>query len=182
MPRLPALALSLILLGACGPREPQGMSREKFVRVNVALRMLPDSGADLPARRAALLRREHVTPEQLQQWVRTSRVATLVPVWKEIADRVDRAARADAAHRDSSRSDSTRSDSSRSDGAGPTAGAQVDVPLPPPPSTGGPQDTLLRPSATRPRPDTSARLQSPFRRRFPVRDTVRGRVKNRPPR
>lgn len=92
MPRSPApLLLMLALLAGCD-RQPEGLSRDRFVRVNVALRTLPDSAPDLAARRAAILKRERVTQAQLEGWVRRhADQPVLVEAWQEIAARVDSA-------------------------------------------------------------------------------------------
>jgi hypothetical protein len=157
-PMPPRLILTLLLLalltGACRSHGPAGMPREKFVRVNVALRLLPDSGRDVARRRAAILRREHVTAAQLQSWVRTARASTLAQVWAEIAAKVDSARTPTRTHRR-------------------PIGSQVGVPLTPPPAAGGPQDTLIRPTPSRPAAaDTALRTPQPRPRLFIPPDTA----------
>jgi hypothetical protein len=146
-----SILVLLALTGACRPRSAEVMSREKFVRVNVALRLLPDSAPNLAARRDSILRREHVTAAQLQAFVRDGRAATLAEAWRDIAARLDSAA--------PKPKPVTR-----------PRGSQVGVPLPPP-TTGGPQDSVTRPGRVRPTPDTIIR---PGRLR-PTPDTVAGR-------
>ncbi|HEX2081833.1 MAG TPA: hypothetical protein VHG08_29275 [Longimicrobium sp.] len=83
-----AIVLSLAACG--GDDEPAGViSREKFVRANVAVRSLGD---DAPAeRRAEVLRRHGVTERQMKAWVRAQSrdPETLARAWEEIAFKLD---------------------------------------------------------------------------------------------
>ena len=90
MSRTALLAL-LVLLPACGQGD-DGISREKFVRVNVALRQVPDSARNAAARRDSVLRRERVTAAQMERWVKThAGSASLMVAWREIAAELDSA-------------------------------------------------------------------------------------------
>lgn len=91
MIRRAALCCTAVLsLAACGGGAPaEVMPREKFVRANVAVRLLGD---DAPAsRRAEVLRRHGVTERQMKAWVRArSRdPETLAKAWEEIAFKLD---------------------------------------------------------------------------------------------
>lgn len=86
------LALLLLAVLGCRSEPPGGMSREKFVRVNVALRLVADSAPDAKARRTAILRRERVTAAQLERWVRANTPSPVLgEAWREIAVKVDSA-------------------------------------------------------------------------------------------
>ncbi|HYW05413.1 MAG TPA: hypothetical protein VE913_00575 [Longimicrobium sp.] len=86
-PHRTALA-ALLALAACRA-EPQGISREKFIRANVELRIVPDSSATVDSARARALRKERVTPNELRAWVvaHQNDPATLADTWEEIAKR-----------------------------------------------------------------------------------------------
>jgi hypothetical protein len=128
----PARLLLLVsLLAGCEKAAPESMPRDRFIRVNVALRMIPDSAPDQAARRAAVLRRERVTGPQLEQWVRTHRASDIAETWKIIANKVDSARPATPPH------------------FGPPN--RPGLGLQPPPDSGGPQDSVIRPGRVRPR-------------------------------
>lgn len=90
MIRKTRLALLLLTVLGCRAEPTGGMSREKFVRVNVALRMVPDSLPDTQARRTAILRRERVTGAQLERWARAHAGSPVLgETWKLIVARID---------------------------------------------------------------------------------------------
>jgi hypothetical protein len=116
------------------------MTRDQFVRVNVALRALPDSGPTVRRQRDSILKHERVTPAQLQAWVQRRRAAEIADAWREIANRVD----------------------SLRPGAPPASATRPAVVTPPP--TGGPEDSVMRP-APRPRlvlPPSEGRVSRPI--------------------
>jgi hypothetical protein len=93
MPRRACLLLAAtLLLGACRKEAAPGLTREQFVRVNVALRLVPDSTPDTRARRDSILAREKVTRAELEAWVRRNASGdVLQATWREIAAAVDSA-------------------------------------------------------------------------------------------
>ena len=78
------------LLGGC-KRDGGTISSEQFVRANVALRMVPDSGKAGAAARRAALRKAGVTPAQLRAFVAVNgdrRPSVLAKAWEAIDDSV----------------------------------------------------------------------------------------------
>jgi hypothetical protein len=84
-------SLLVVLLAACGDggRREGGLDRRRFVQVNVALRLLPDSAT--AAQRRAVLTRFHVTDAQMKGWLDEHRnnPTALADAWDSIAHRVD---------------------------------------------------------------------------------------------
>ncbi len=127
-----ALLLLALAAGGCGragAERTDAISRERFVAANVALRTVRvpsgDSAktradsvrarADSARARQAVLKKQGLTPAQLQGYLDAHRGDTeaLATTWKEISDRITRAdsvARADSARKDSAR---TRADSAK---------------------------------------------------------------------
>lgn len=84
------LLLFLLVLPGAGCSRGAGeapMARERFVRTNVDLRSLDSTVADSAARRAAILRRNGVTEQQLRGFVAAyaARPEELADVWQDIA-------------------------------------------------------------------------------------------------
>jgi hypothetical protein len=153
LPLLAALALPAAL-GGCRDEYAGTLSRERFVAVNVALRRLDPAGrdslrtaADSARARAAVLKKQGVTEEELRAFVDARRDDTeeLSETWREIAARL---ARADSVvHADSVRRDSlsraskdtaaARRDTARTTPPAPRPGAPAGErprPTPPPPT------------------------------------------------
>lgn len=94
MPKLRLAAVLAVLLAACaGDESASGISREKFIRANVALRAVSDTAPQVDSLRARALRKEKVTPAQLRTWLREhERNTTLMAeTWTEISKRVQAA-------------------------------------------------------------------------------------------
>jgi hypothetical protein len=87
---VPALCAALAISGC--KRETGGISREKFVRGNLALRSVPDSLPGMDSARTAALRKAGVTPRQLRDYVNRhgTNADLMSSVWSEIADSLDR--------------------------------------------------------------------------------------------
>jgi hypothetical protein len=92
MPKLRSAALlAAVLLAACaGDDAAGGISREQFIRANVALRAVSDTAPQVDSLRARALRREKVTPAQLRAWLRAHERNTelMADTWMEISKRV----------------------------------------------------------------------------------------------
>ncbi|HEX8430960.1 MAG TPA: hypothetical protein VF625_06710 [Longimicrobium sp.] len=86
-PHRTALA-ALLALTACRA-EPEGISREKFIRANVELRIVADSSVSVDSARARALRKERVTPNELRAWLAANQndPEILAETWEEIAKR-----------------------------------------------------------------------------------------------
>lgn len=94
MPKLRLAAVLAVLLAACaGDESSSGISREKFIRANVALRAVSDTAPQVDSLRARALRKEKVTPAELRAWLREhERNTTLMAeTWTEISKRVQAA-------------------------------------------------------------------------------------------
>lgn len=95
MPKLrPIALLAALLLAACdGGGSAGGISREQFIRANVAVRAVGDTAPQVDSLRARALRREKVTPAQLQAWLKAHQgdPTVMAETWTEIAKRVDAA-------------------------------------------------------------------------------------------
>jgi hypothetical protein len=94
MPKLRLAAVLALLLAACaGDESAGGISREKFIRANVALRAVSDTAPQVDSLRARALRKEKVTPAQLRAWLQEhERNTTLMAeTWTEISKRVQAA-------------------------------------------------------------------------------------------
>jgi hypothetical protein len=87
----PLLLLCLLLAaaGCRGTPGADGISRERFVAANVALRTLPGDATD--EQRAAVLARYRVTPDDLRAWVHANgdRPEALAAAWQQVAGRLD---------------------------------------------------------------------------------------------
>lgn len=91
--KLRRLALTLAL-AACGTDAASGgISREQFIRANVALRMVSDTAPQADSLRARALRKEKVTPAQLNAWLRAHQgdPELLAETWTEISRHADAA-------------------------------------------------------------------------------------------
>jgi hypothetical protein len=89
--RFAVLALSL---AACGAEAASaGISREQFIRANVALRAVSDTAPQVDTLRARALRKQKVTPAQLNAWLRAHQgdPELMAETWTEIARRADAA-------------------------------------------------------------------------------------------
>jgi len=84
----PTAVAALLALAACRA-EPEGISREKFIRANVELRIVADSSVSVDSARARALRKERVTPNELRAWVvaHQNDPEILADTWDEIAKR-----------------------------------------------------------------------------------------------
>lgn len=92
--KLRRFALLALALAACGTETASGgISREQFIRANVALRAVSDTSRQVDTLRSRALRKEKVTPAQLNAWLRAHRNDTelLAETWTEIARRADAA-------------------------------------------------------------------------------------------
>jgi hypothetical protein len=88
------VAVLALLLAACGGDESaSGISREKFIRANVALRTVSDTAPQVDSLRARALRKEKVTPAQLRAWLKEHERNTVLmaETWTEISKRVQAA-------------------------------------------------------------------------------------------
>lgn len=134
-----ALLLLALAAGGCdraGAERTDTISRERFVAANVALRTVRvpsgDSAktradsvrarADSARARQAVLKKQGLTPAQLQAYLDAHRSDTeaLATTWKEISDRITRAdsvARADSTRKDSAKA---RADSAKRVGPPPS--------------------------------------------------------------
>jgi hypothetical protein len=79
----------LLAAAACGGERAPGqstISRERFVKVNVALRQIDPAAADAPQQRAGVLEAHSVTEDELQNFVsaRQRNTAELASIWDEI--------------------------------------------------------------------------------------------------
>jgi hypothetical protein len=153
-----ALAAASIALAACSGGEESGViTREQFVRANVALRAVNDTARDADSLRTRALRAEKVTPAQLRAWLQAhlNDPVLLAETWTEISRRADA-------------SDPSRH-AAKPDSVGPTLThgppppeiqpAPTPAPVaPPPPPANAPQE--VRPRVEKPepaRPDTTER-------------------------
>jgi hypothetical protein len=87
-------ALLALLLAACGTEGASGgISREQFIRANVALRAVSDTARQVDTLRARALRKEKVTPAQLTAWLQAHKEnpELLAETWTEISRRADAA-------------------------------------------------------------------------------------------
>ncbi|HLM67982.1 MAG TPA: hypothetical protein VK358_10670 [Longimicrobium sp.] len=87
-------AVLALLLAACGTEGASGgISREQFIRANVALRAVSDTARQVDTLRARALRKEKVTPAQLTAWLQAHRddPELLAETWTEISRRADAA-------------------------------------------------------------------------------------------
>ncbi|MBD0321152.1 MAG: hypothetical protein ICV87_12505 [Gemmatimonadetes bacterium] len=89
MPKLTSV-LAALLLAACAGDSAGGISREQFIRANVALRAVSDTAPQVDSLRARALRKEKVTPAQLRAWLRAHERNTelMADTWMEISKRV----------------------------------------------------------------------------------------------
>jgi hypothetical protein len=91
-PLLPLLCAAAVLAGACRPGGDT-ITTERFVRANVALRMVNDSGPKADQQRKAALRRAGVTAADLRRFVTVNarrKPSTLAKAWEAIDDSVQR--------------------------------------------------------------------------------------------
>ncbi|HET6764711.1 MAG TPA: hypothetical protein VFH27_13595 [Longimicrobiaceae bacterium] len=89
---LPLLCAAALLAGACR-RGSDTIPTERFVRANVALRMVNDSGPKADSQRKAILRRTGVTAAELRHYVAVNgrrHPGTLARAWEAIDDSVQR--------------------------------------------------------------------------------------------
>jgi hypothetical protein len=87
-------AVLALLLAACGTEGASGgISREQFIRANVALRAVSDTARQVDTLRARALRKEKVTPAQLTAWLQAHREdpELLAETWTEISRHADAA-------------------------------------------------------------------------------------------
>ncbi|HEX8672301.1 MAG TPA: hypothetical protein VF710_10440 [Longimicrobium sp.] len=87
-------ALLALLLAACGTEGASGgISREQFIRANVALRAVSDTAPQVDTLRARALRKQKVTPAQLTAWLQAHKEnpELLAETWTEISRRADAA-------------------------------------------------------------------------------------------
>ncbi|HEX8452111.1 MAG TPA: hypothetical protein VF647_08445 [Longimicrobium sp.] len=87
-------ALLALLLAACGTEGASGgISREQFIRANVALRAVSDTARQVDTLRARALRKQKVTPAQLTAWLQAHKEnpELLAETWTEISRRADAA-------------------------------------------------------------------------------------------
>ena len=92
--KLHRFAFVALALAACGAEAASGgISREQFIRANVALRAVSDTARQVDTLRARALRRERVTPAQLNAWLRAHQgnPELLAETWTEISRRADAA-------------------------------------------------------------------------------------------
>jgi hypothetical protein len=92
--KLRRFALLALALAACGNQAASaGISREQFIRANVALRAVSDTARQVDTLRARALRKEKVTPAQLNAWLRAHQndPELLAETWTEISRRADAA-------------------------------------------------------------------------------------------
>jgi hypothetical protein len=84
------LCISAVAAAAACKRSGGTLTREQFVRANVALREVTDSGPRADSLRAAALKKAGVTPEQLRAFVRANAMRTdvLAKAWGAIDDSV----------------------------------------------------------------------------------------------
>ncbi len=116
------------------------MPRDRFVKVNVAMRAIPDSAADAQRKRAELLKGEKLTRKHLDGFVAAHArdPEYLAAVWREIADSVE-------ARNSRKRPPPPDGDAGK---APPSAGAVVDGPGPPG-SVAEPPDAATIPAKAR---------------------------------
>jgi hypothetical protein len=179
------LLLALCILSAASACKPgrSTLSREQFVRANVALRAVVDSGPRGDSLRAAALRRAGVTSAQLRAYVQANARNTdqLAKAWEAIDDslqaRHQRRQEANPALRGKAMPPPSGAV------AGPTGGAQgPPAPIPPGAAHGAPRQALPVNDAPPPAPG-SPRLEVqslppasrpiPKRPVTPVADTAR---------
>jgi hypothetical protein len=93
MSKLRLAVLALLLAACAGDESASGISREKFIRANVALRTVSDTAPQVDSLRARALRKEKVTPAQLQSWLKEHERNTVLmaETWTEISKRVQAA-------------------------------------------------------------------------------------------
>ena len=92
--KLRRFALLALALAACGTEAASaGISREQFIRANVAVRAVSDTARQVDTLRARALRKQKVTPAQLNAWLRAHQgnPELLAETWTEIARRADAA-------------------------------------------------------------------------------------------
>jgi outer membrane biosynthesis protein TonB len=91
--RCAALAAALALAACQSEPDASGITREQFIRANVAVRAVSDTTPDADTLRARALREMRVTPAQLKAWLAAHRRDTelLAETWTEIARRGDAA-------------------------------------------------------------------------------------------
>lgn len=84
-----AIALLLSLASGCRGGADPGISQERFIAANVALRTLPQGATD--EQRTEVLERYRVTADDLRRWVdaRAGRPEALAEAWREVAERLD---------------------------------------------------------------------------------------------
>ena len=154
MPKLRLTAvLAALLLAACAVDDAGGITREQFIRANVALRAVSDSAPRVDTLRARALRKEKVTPAQLQAWLREHErnSALLAETWSEISKRVEAA--------DSSRRPPPVPPTSGPPPSFPPGGPEIPPPAPRPPVPGpGPAPT---PQVPGPGPAPSPQVPPP---------------------
>lgn len=153
LPHAAALAVAFAL-AACGTDAATGgITREQFIRANVAMRTVSDSAPRVDTLRARALRKEKVTPAQLRAWLGAHQgdPELLAETWNEISRRVD--ARDSTSRRlppPPSGYRVTRADSS--------------PPPPPPGAPGAPPPATLPVPAPTPRPAPSSPIPPPTSR------------------
>ncbi len=84
----------VLALAACGTEAANGgISREQFIRASVALRAVSDTARQVDSLRARALRKEKVTPAQLNAWLKAHQgdPELLAETWTEISRRADAA-------------------------------------------------------------------------------------------
>jgi hypothetical protein len=151
LPHAAALAVAFALAACGSDAATGGITREQFIRANVAMRTVSDSAPQVDTLRARALRKEKVTPAQLRAWLGAHQgdAELLAETWNEISRRVD--AR-DSTHRRPPPPPSgyrvTRADSSP----------------PPPGAPGAPMPATLPVPAPTPRPAPASPIQPPTSR------------------
>ena len=144
-PSLPALLCAAALLAGGCRRAADTIPTERFVRANVALRMVNDSGPKADAQRQAILRRTGVTAAQLRQYVAVNgrkRPGTLARAWEAIDDSVQRRLSDAAAARPQGQP--TPPPAAPIAGPGAQPPSTVPQPVPPPPANQAKLDVLRR--------------------------------------
>ena len=91
--RIAAHAAVLALAACQRDPGPPGLTREQFIRANVAVRSVSDTMANADSLRARALRASRVTPGQLRAWLAAHQrdPQLLAETWTEIARRADAA-------------------------------------------------------------------------------------------
>ncbi len=160
-----ALAAASIALAACSGDAASGViTREQFVRANVALRAVSDTVANADSLRTRALRTEKVTAAQLRAWLQAHihDPVLLAETWSEISRRSDAS--------DPSRHTPPPPGPTLTHGPppeippapvpSPTPPAPPPTPPPPPPLTGAPEEPRPRPDKVpAPPPADSAAAQ-----------------------